>query len=184
MASSTPFIALLRGINVGGKNLIPMRDLTRCFEDQGFESVRTYIQSGNVLFQGREKCVEPLRRSIETVLSSRFGYSARVVVMSRAQYLKAIRSAHAAWGHDVTMKHNAIFTLPEVSPRQVLADLPPLRSELETVTIGPGVLLWSVSRSGMARTTMMKLSGTAAYKSMTVRNHNTAFKLAELLEGM
>ena len=184
MASSTPFLALLRGINVGGKNLIPMRDLARCFEDLGFEDVRTYIQSGNVLFRGLGTRVEPHTQSIEVALSSRFGYSARVVLISRVSYLKAIRSAHATWGHDDTMKHNALFTLPEVNPRQILASLPPLKAELETVTIGSRVLFWSASKSGLARTAMMKLSKTASYKLLTVRNNNTAVRLAELLDEM
>ena len=60
LSSMTTYVALLRGINVGGKNLIKMPALKACFEENGFEDVATYIQSGNVLFSSPE---DPNRRS-------------------------------------------------------------------------------------------------------------------------
>ena len=63
------FLALLRGLNVGGQNVIGKADLIRCFEDLGFDGVRTYIQSGNVLFRSSESGVAALTRAIEGRLS-------------------------------------------------------------------------------------------------------------------
>jgi len=66
------FVALLRGINVGGKNVIKMADLAACFQAQGFANVRTYIQSGNVIFSATETDRSRLAGQIEQVLSSAF----------------------------------------------------------------------------------------------------------------
>ena len=73
-------VALLRGINVGGNNIIPMADLRACMTDLGAEQVATYIQSGNVLFDGSGRTAAAWTSTIEQALSARFGYSASVVI--------------------------------------------------------------------------------------------------------
>ena len=78
----TRYVALLRGINVGGKNLIKMTDLKACFEALGFENVSTYIQSGNVLFSANKSNQAKLTSRIEEALSKTFNYKSRVVVRS------------------------------------------------------------------------------------------------------
>ena len=92
------FIALLRGLNVGGQNVIGKDDLIRCFEDLGFDSVRTYIQSGNVLFRSEESRVATLTGAIEAALSERLANPVRAVVLSRARYRAAVASAPNGWG--------------------------------------------------------------------------------------
>ena len=73
-------IALLRGINVGGKNKLPMKDLAAMFVDAGCEDVRTYIQSGNVLFRAEPELAQDIPSLISDSIMSRFGYSVPVVV--------------------------------------------------------------------------------------------------------
>ena len=92
------YLALLRGINVGGKNLIGKDDLRRCFEDLGFERVRTYIQSGNVLFRAPVADVAELNARVERRLSERFAYAARSVVLSHAGYTAALAAARRRRG--------------------------------------------------------------------------------------
>ena len=77
------YVALLRGINVGGKNLIKMPALKACFEENSFEDVVTYIQSGNVLFASPETRAAGLAQRLEVMLSESFGYEATVIVRSR-----------------------------------------------------------------------------------------------------
>ena len=177
------FLALLRGINVGGKNVISKEELRQCFEDLGFSSVRTYIQSGNILFRARRKNVKGLTRTIEAELSKR-SYGAQAVVISASQYASAVGAAPADWGNNDAQKHNALFMLDGIKPEDVLARLPPPRPDFETVTTGPGVIFWSASKKSLGRTTMMKLAGLPIYKQLTVRNHNTVFKLLELFEDL
>lgn len=83
------YVALLRGINVGGSNLIRMPRLKACFEAQGLRDVATYIQSGNVLFTAGRSNQLVLTRQIEKAVSKTFGYESRVVVRSFEQ-VKAI----------------------------------------------------------------------------------------------
>jgi len=80
----TIYIALLRGINVGGKNIIKMVDLKRSFETIGLASVQTYIQSGNVLFKSNEE-EEPLRNKIERKIEAVFEFSVTVVLRKAAE---------------------------------------------------------------------------------------------------
>ena len=77
------YVALLRGINVGGKNLIKMAALKACFEANAFEDVATYIQSGNVVFASPETRAAELTQRIEAILAETFGYQATVVVRKR-----------------------------------------------------------------------------------------------------
>src|SRR5690242_21732941 len=90
------YVALLRGINVGGKNLIGMPALKAFFEAQGFTDVATYIQSGNVLFTSGGRSAA-LADRLEVELSRGFGYPATVVLRSREQLRKIIEGAPAGF---------------------------------------------------------------------------------------
>ena len=180
MARRQKYLALLRGINVGGKNLIPMAELRSCFEGMGFEDVSTYIQSGNVLFRGSEVH----EASIETALRETFGYPGRVVAISGRRYDGMVSKAPAWWGRSDTEKHNALFTLPGATPGRVLSALPP-PSEYEQIATAPGVIFWSADKARLTRTMFVsRLAGHAMYQELTVRNSNTFFKLADRLAGM
>ncbi|MBT8249961.1 MAG: DUF1697 domain-containing protein [Acidimicrobiia bacterium] len=175
-----PHLALLRGINVGGNNPVPMAELRDAFGDMGFTDVATYIQSGNVLFRGAR--VD--ENAIQARLSEQFSYHGRVVVLSGAAYRKNLAAAPPAWGHDDTRKHNALFTLAGMKPKEVLSRLPPL-SEFEEVATGPGVIFWSAPKDKYTKTMFArKLVGHPMYKELTIRNQNTTFKLAKLLDEM
>ena len=181
MPKPAPFLALLRGINVGGKNVIPMQDLRACFQDLGFVDVETYIQTGNVLFRAEQTQVKELTSILEAGLSKTFAYSARVALLSRRKYASAISAAPPRWGHDEQQKHNAMFTLASTTPKRVLSLLPAPKPDIETVSIGPGVIFWSVSKTDQNKTTMAKLARETAYQQLTIRNHNTVFKLQQML---
>ncbi len=182
--ASLPFLALLRGINVGGQNVISKAELVRCFEDLGYAGVRTYIQSGNVLFLAGETRVAELTRAIEKRLTERLGQSVRAVVFPRARYRAAVRAAPASWGRDDDRKHNALFTLRGTTPRRAVAQLPALKGDIESLAIGPGVVFWSISKEHQTRTTWMKVAASPVYQQVTVRNHRTVFRLLELLEEL
>ena len=180
-SAEQPFLALLRGINVGGQNVISRADLIRCFEDLGYAGVRTYIQSGNVLFLAGETRVAELTRAIESRLSERLGQPVRAVVLTRARYRAVVRAAPAGWGRD-DRKHNALFTLRGITPSRAVAQLPALKGDIESVAIGPGVVFWSISKEHQTRTTWMKLAATPVYRQVTIRNHRTVLRLLELFE--
>lgn len=176
------YIVLLRGINVGGKNIIPMKDLKLCIESAGCEDVQTYIQSGNVILSSKSKSVKRLTTKLETTLEERFNYSARVVVISKADYFDWLKLAHKSWGKKESQKHNAMFAIGNTNTQEILDNLPPIKKQIESVSCGPGVIFWSANIDGLSRSTMMKLSKTSSYKALTVRNHKTTLKLAQILE--
>ena len=182
--SNSRFLALLRGINVGGKNVIAKDDLRECFEELGLTNVRTYIQSGNILFRSEETAGKELTPLIEKSLSKRFSYDAQAVVLSYRKYKSVIQAAPRIWGNCDSQKHNALFTLNGITPKKVLAQLSPPKTNIESLTAGPGVIFWSVSKKQLTKTTFMKLAKESVYQQMTIRNHNTAFKLLELFEEM
>ena len=184
MAADTRFLALLRGINVGGHNIIAKDDLRACFQDLGFGGVRTYIQSGNIVFRADGTSVDDLIATIEQRLSERFAYDAQVVVLSYRDYQTVLRAAPDGWGIDERQKHNACFTLPCLDPAGVIAQLPAPTDSLETVTLGPRVLFWSIPKQQPSRTTYAKLPAARVYRQLTIRNHNTVFKLRDLLETL
>src|SRR5215212_328504 len=95
------YLALLRGINVGGNNIIKMVDLKACFENIGFTKVATFIQSGNVLFRSAEKDKTKLTQKIEQGLSERFSYTSRLVVVTYKELKKAVERAPMGFGKEL-----------------------------------------------------------------------------------
>jgi uncharacterized protein (DUF1697 family) len=86
----TRHIALLRGINVGGHNKVPMADLRQALEAAGFEDVKTYVQSGNVALGAAEKSPAKVGRAVEKAIEDAFGFDVAVVVRSRAEIAKLV----------------------------------------------------------------------------------------------
>ena len=103
-------VALLRGINVGGRNPVPMADLRDAFSAAGFESVRTYIQSGNVLFESDAPAAS-LERRIEEVLEQRFGIPLVVVVRSHRQLRNIVDHAPDGFGAAPDTFHSDVVFL-------------------------------------------------------------------------
>ena len=186
MSKTSPrFLALLRGLNVGGQNVIAKDDLIRCFEDLGFESGTTYIQSGNVLFRASETRVAALTRAIEAQLSERLSNRVQAVVFTRARYRARARGGpRRPWGRDDDRKHNALFPLRGVTPQRIVEQLPVPKPDIETLATGRGVIFWSISKQNQNRTTWMKLAAAPVYQQVTVRNHRTVFRLRELLDEL
>lgn len=180
--TASRFLALLRGINVGGTNVIDKHALQQCFHDLGLHDVRTYIQSGNILFRSNATSVTALTNAVEAQLSDRLAHPVRAVILPRARYVSAVRAAPDTWGKDDAQKHNALFVLRGATPRRILAQLPAPKTEIETVTAGPGIIFWSVSKTHLSKTTLMRLPAAPAYQHVTIRNHNTVFTLLKMLD--
>lgn len=182
MSEQFRYLALLRGINVGGNNIIAKQDLIQCFKELGFNNIRTYIQSGNILFRDDETSIKNLTQHIENGLSNRFGYDAHVIVLSYENYQSIIQAAPPEWGKNDQQKHNALFMLHDIEPAQILSRLTPPIPDIETVTASKGVIFWTISKSSANKATYTKLPGKSVYKQLTIRNHNTVFKLLNLFE--
>lgn len=179
----TRYIAFLRGINVGGNNMIKMQDLKDCLLKAGFANVHTYIQSGNVLFES-DIAQAQLADKIKASIHQTFGMELGVVVFSAAQWKAVIKAAPKDWGKDTTYKHNILIMLEPYDMKQTMYEFGEIKPEIEAAQAGKGVIYQSSSMKYVGRTTYSKIVGKPVYKQVTIRNYNTATKLLKLLESM
>ena len=175
------FVALLRGVNVGGNNMISMRALKESFETMGFTQVATYINSGNILFTTKETDARKLEKKIEQMLSKDYQLDSKVVVRSLPEMATLVQSLPPSWDGDSNRRYNVIFLRHTIDSEKILADLP-IKSDIEELLYRPGTLLWSAQASDVNRTNMVKLSSRKIYRDMTIRNLNTTRKLHELMK--
>jgi uncharacterized protein (DUF1697 family) len=176
------YVALLRGINVGGKTLIKMADLKDCVGALGFENVSTYIASGNVLFESPERDAAKLESKIERAVAQRFRLPVKVIVLDRTAYGRIVKAIPQSWVGDGSLRANVAFVRRGTDAKQVVRELRP-DPEVEEVKAINGAILWATKRIALNRSVMRKLIGGVAYKELTVRNLNTTLKLQELLAG-
>jgi uncharacterized protein (DUF1697 family) len=175
------YVALLRGINVGGNNPIRMADLRACLEADGFDDVRTYIQSGNVLFTASGSAAT-LTARLERALSKEFGYEATVAVRSARQLRAIVDAAPEGFGVDrERYRSDVIFLMPPLTPGRAIADVP-TREGVDRAWTGPGVLYFDRLASRASQSRLSKIVSLPIYHSLTIRNWATTCKLLEMVE--
>lgn len=176
------YVALLRGINVGGKNRILKGELIEAFHDLGFNSVKTYIQSGNILFRSDRTDIENMRDEIEAILSSRFPYEAQAVIYTEQEFKSIAEKTPQGWGSDSGTRYNFIFTLDTITPDEVLSQLPESDDSIETVAKGDRVIYAAARNESRSKSVFVKLPKYIAYKHVTIRNNNTVNRINELFD--
>lgn len=182
-SSATVFVALLRGVNVGGNNIISMRELKERFEGIGFKQVSTYINSGNVIFTTKETDPRQLEVKIEKMLSKDFQLDSKVVIRSLAEMQQLVKSFPKSWTGDRDWRYNVMFLRHTIDSEKILDDLT-TTTDSEELVYRPGTLLWSAHVKDINRTNMNKLSSRKVFREMTVRNLNTTKKLCELMKNV
>jgi uncharacterized protein (DUF1697 family) len=177
----TAYVALVRGINVGGKNLIRMPALAAQFERLGATNVRTYIQSGNVLFEAKETA-RTLTRRIEEGLAKAFAYDASVVLRTRKQVQSIVENAPAGFGADPARYRYDVIFLKE--PLTAAAAMKSVRTRegVDAVHAGRGVLYFSRLVARASQSLLSRLVSMPVYQQMTIRNWNTTTKLLARME--
>ncbi len=178
------YVCLLRGINVGGNHPIKMAALAACFEALGFYHVRTYIQSGNVIFGAEEPKRARLVGMIEAALSQTFNYEARVVVRSEEELKGIVTRAPDGFGSAPSMYRYDVFFLKEpLSASEAIKGITP-REGVDQVWAGDSVLYASrlISRASQSR--LSRIIGLPIYQDMTIRNWNTTTRLLEMMGEM
>ncbi|HYE22578.1 MAG TPA: DUF1697 domain-containing protein [Verrucomicrobiae bacterium] len=175
------YVALLRGINVGGNNIIKMIKLKASFEKTGFKNVITYIQSGNVIFESAEKNIPKLERKIEKALSKEFKYNSRVVVRSQAQLKKVLAEIPSDWKKRTDLRCNVCFVKAPLNAQEVLKEIE-LKQGVDFVKTGKGVVYTSTLMNSLTQSKFSKLVMKKVYQFITIRNLNTTQKLVALME--
>lgn len=176
------YAALLRGINVGGKNKINMKMLKATFETAGMDDVVTYINSGNIIFSSREEEKLELSGKLEKAILQDFSLQIRVLIRSKEEIESVIEALPDIWKNDREMKSDVMFLWDEIDEASLLDSLK-IRSGIDTVKYIPGAILWSVDKKNISKSGLSKIAGTNTYKKMTIRNVNTVRKIYELIQA-
>ena len=180
--ADTQYLALLRGINVGGNNIIKMTDLKACFENMGFTHVVTYIQSGNVLFKSAEKGKTKLTNKIEQVLSERFKYKSRIVAVTHMELKRVVKESPKGFGKDVDKyRYDVIFLKEPLTPKEAMKNVS-IKKGVDTAYAGESVLYFSRLISKASQSHLTKIITLPVYQNMTIRNWSTTTKLLALME--
>jgi uncharacterized protein (DUF1697 family) len=176
------YVALLRGINVGGNNLIKMPALKACLEAQGLRDVVTYIQSGNVVFQSGEPRLK-LTRQVEQALGTAFNYQATVVLRSRKQLQDTIAGAPKGFGANTTKYRYDVIFLKEPLSAAVAMKSVRTKEGVDEAHAGVGALYFSRLIRRASQSLLSRIISLPIYKSMTIRNWNTTTALLRMMQG-
>lgn len=176
------YVALLRGINVGGKNLIKMAALKTCLESAGFGDVATYIQSGNVLFAAPASKPDALTGRLEKALVATFHYPASLVLRTQKQMQDIIDSAPRGFGAQPTKyRYDVIFLKAPLTASTAVKTVP-VKPGVDEAQAGPGVLYFSRLVAKASQSRLSRIVSMPIYKSMTIRNWNTTTKLLTMMK--
>jgi len=178
------YVVLLRGINVGGKNPVPMARLRTVLEDLGFTGVATYIASGNAIVESERSATEVGAR-IEASLPREFSLHdevVRVLVLSQAQLAAVVDNRPDGFGSQPDRYHSDAIFLLGVDAAEALAVFNP-REGVDTVWAGDGVVYSQRLSAERTRSRLSKVMGSPLYKSMTIRNWNTTTTLLQMLQA-
>jgi uncharacterized protein (DUF1697 family) len=176
------YIALLRGINVGGKNKIDMNLLRQTFEEAEMKDVVTYLNTGNIIFSNLHLSKEKLSSILEEAVYNDFGLQIKVLVRSVDDVRRIIHAIPLTWKNDKDMKSDVMFLWDEIDEESVLEKLV-IKPNIDTVKYVPGAILWSVDKKNVTKSGISKIVGSKLYKQVTVRNVNTARKIYELMQA-
>lgn len=177
------YAALLRGINVGGKNRVPMARLREVFQEVGHTDVRTYINSGNIVFESPRLHVGALSQHLEAAIETEFGFPTRVLVLPGSTVKQIAAALPDDWARDERSSCNVLYLLPERASPKALEEFH-VNPEYEEARYCDGAILSRVDRAHIGRSAVHKLIGTELYSHVTIRNCNTARKLAAMVDAV
>lgn len=176
------YVALLRGVNISGKNKVPMAELKQGFDSLAFEEVKTYLNSGNVIFSSDEDDTKKLTYQIEMLIKKQFGIDIPALIIPREMLEEILNNAPAWWGNDnKEIYDNLIFVIPPATFSDVYNELGEPEKELEKVKHYKGAIFWSFRRKEYQKTNWWsKTAGTGVGAKLTIRTANTVRKIVKM----
>lgn len=176
------YVAFLRGINVGGNSIVSMASIKEALVAIGLSDVRTYINSGNVIFSTSASGVAKLTARIEKALEEATGIAIKVLLMDHKALKKLVLAIPRDWVDDKTMRTYVLLLWKELDDRKILGQLP-ANPEVDNLRYARGAVIWNVDRKDLAKSRMSRMVGTPVYRKITMRSANTMRKLSELAAG-
>jgi uncharacterized protein (DUF1697 family) len=178
------YLILLRGINVGGRNKVPMAALRELLESHGHTTVSTYIASGNAILSS-DKTAAAIKRELEEALPKAFKLDSEliaVLVLTRAQLRAVVRKRPKGFGDEPDTYHcDAVFLMGIDAPSAMKVFNP--RPGVDAVWPGSGVIYSQRLSAQRTKSRLGKIAGTPAYKSMTIRSWQTTMALLERMDA-
>ena len=178
----TSYLVLLRGINVGGKNKLPMAELRSCLEDLDFENISTYIASGNV-FLDSDLSAANVAEKIEAALPKAFKLHAeliRVAVLSKAALEAVVKRRPKGFGDEPTKYHSDAIFLMGIDANEAMAVFSP-RDGVDKVWPGKGVIYHQRVSAERTKSRLNRIMSTPVYASATIRSWQTTLALLDLM---
>ncbi len=177
-----PYLVLLRGINVGGKNRVPMADLRSLLERLGFENVSTYIASGNV-FLDSDLGAAKIATTIEAALPKAFKLDAeliKVAVVSKKALEAVVDKRPKGFGDEPTKYHSDAIFLMGIDADEAMKVFSP-REGVDKVWPGDGVIYHQRLSAERTKSRLGRIAGTPVYASLTIRSWQTTIALLDLM---
>jgi len=176
------YIAFLRGINVGASTKVSMPRLKACFKLSGLEEVRTYINSGNVIFSSKEDIELNLRKKIERAIEHEFGVAIPTLVVSAVRLRDISEAIETNWRNNSDQKTDVIFLFDDVDPQKAIQNIETSPGIDELIAV-ENAIIWHIERKNYAKSGMHGFIKNPLYKKSTTRNCNTVRKLDGFLRG-
>lgn len=173
------YFAFLRGINISGKNKVPMAELRQGFEQLGFTEVKTCLNSGNVSFSSEEKDTVKLTSQIQEMIQSQFNLKIPVFVITKQKLEDILRHAPRWWGtENKEIYDNLIFIMPPASFADVYQEIGEPKEGLEQIQEYEQAIFWSFSRKEYQKTNWWsKTANSSIGSKLTIRTANTVRKI-------
>ena len=173
------YLALLRGINISGKNKVPMAELKGAFEQLEFGEVKTYLNSGNVIFSSDEEDAGRLAKQIEMMMKSQFALDVPVFVISKEELADILHNAPDWWGtENKEIYDNLIFIMPPATFAAVYREIGEPKEDLEKIENYKEAIFWSFSRKDYQKTNWWSKTASANISiKLTMRTANTVRKI-------
>ena len=180
----TKYLILLRGINVGGKNKVPMAPLRELLEELGHANVSTYIASGNVILSSR-RAPGGIKPQIESALPERFRLDSELIavrVMTHAELRAVVDHKPQGFGEQPGTYHSDAIFLIGIDAATAMEVFDP-HPQVDRVWPGDGVIYSQRLSAERTKSRLNRIMGTPEYRTMTIRNWNTTVKLLEILKS-
>lgn len=175
------YIALLRGINVGGKNILPMKALVQILEDNDCANIKTYIQSGNVVFQRSKVETKAFAKVIGKTIMKDHGFQPGIVILSAEELKKAV-SANPFQKAEAEPKSLHLFFLADAPENPNLKALNQIKTNTESFRLIDRIF-YLHAPDGIGRSKLAAQAEKRIGTSATARNWNTVMKFLEMTSG-
>jgi uncharacterized protein (DUF1697 family) len=170
------YIALFRGINVGGNKKVEMKRLKQVFESLGYTNISTYLNSGNVLFESQKK-KSIIYKKIDEYLKKEFRFDIPTLIKTKQEMEIIAETIPKEWQNDSTQKTDVGYLFDEIDSEKIIEELP-IKKEYIDIRYIKGAIFWNVARKNYHKSRINKIISHRLYQQMTIRNVNTARFLA------